>query len=196
MSELEDNFSHVNINDRQAVSGDFLFKLIKLAEDLSFYSDIEQSIELTLNRAKTKKFKRKHMETWIQYYRDHVSVDHLAEQLGLKSKSSFTNSYAQGGWFSIIKEELLGHVVEEALTLNYYPSYKVIGDKTEPDLIKDNIMIEVKARSRREPPNVNMLNQKEIDHFTDQGELQLWLVSFKPGKYMLEFYSVQKKDTE
>ena len=143
-----------------------------------------------------KKFKQKHLQAWIQYYRDHVSVDHLAEQFGLKSKSSFTNSYAQGGWFSIVKEELLDHVVEEALTLNYYPGYKVIGGKTEPDLVKNDIMVEVKARSRREPPNVKMLNQKEIDHLTKEGELQLCLVSFKPGKCLIEFFSVQKKGKE
>lgn len=196
LTDLENEFNQSNSNDRQAVSGDFIFTKIKNVEDPSFYDKLADCYTKTIKRIKTKKLKKKHFIAWFTYYRDHVSVDNLALQNDLKSKSSFTNTYPQGGWFSIVKEEILGHLVEDALTVSYYQGFKVIAGKTEADLFNGEKMIEVKARSRRESPAAKMLNQKEVSFLDQGGLLELCLVTFKPGKCDLEFYSVERKTKE
>lgn len=87
-------------------------------------------------------------------------------------------------------------MVENTLIATYYEGFQVIGGNTEPDLVKENIQVEIKARTRREPPNADMLNQKELQHLKTGGNLELCLVSFQPGQWILEIYDIIERKKE
>ncbi|PWI49494.1 hypothetical protein CEE45_01500 [Candidatus Heimdallarchaeota archaeon B3_Heim] len=190
--ELENSFTaSIGQTGRQALQNENLaFTLKKKIEDPDFINSMIQCFPHTTTRIKTKKLQEKHFEAWVWYYRDHTSVDMLKDQWGMKSKSTFTNTYDQGGWFAVVKEEILGHLVEDTLVETYYDGFQVIGGNTQPDLVKADIQVEVKARTRREPPKTDMFNQNELQHVKNGGNLELCLVSFQPGQCVLEIYAI------
>jgi hypothetical protein len=195
---LENSFTGaIGQTDRKTLHDENVaFTLKKKIEDPEFINSMIKCLSRTRSRIKTKKLKEKHFEAWVWYYRDHVSVDMLADQWGMKSKSIFTNNYKQGGWFAIVKEELLGHLVEDTLVETYYEGFQVIGGNTQPDLVKDDIQVEVKTRTRREPPKTEMFNQNELQHLKNGGKLELCLVSFQPRQCVLEIYDITEIQKE
>lgn len=196
--ELENSFTAaIGQTGRQALQNENLeITLKKKIEDPDFINSMIKCLLNTKARIKTKKLKEKHFEAWVWYYRDHVSVDMLKDQWGMKSKSTFTNTYDQGGWFAVVKEEILGHLVEDTLIETYYEGFQVIGGNTQPDLVKEDIQVEVKARTRREPPKAEMFNQAELHHLKKGGKLELCLVSFQPGQCVLEIYDITEIQKE
>lgn len=170
------------------------FVLDKKVEDLSFVDTILKTMQgQTTSRIKTKKLNHDHVKAWYMRYRYGATFDRLSEEFGIRSKSSFTNKYKDGGWLAVVETEILGHAVEDALVTEYFKDYRVIAGNSEPDLVspEGGTMVEVKTRTRRIQPKVSMLNKKEVINLQSGGILQLVLVSFRPGKCLLEFYSVK-----
>ncbi|MGQ4915660.1 MAG: ATP-binding protein [Candidatus Asgardarchaeia archaeon] len=180
---------------------DYIIKPVKKIDDPDFLQQIIKAFPRTFHRLKKlygnnpfKKFKTKHLEAWYNYYSTGASLDRIAEHYGV-SKSALINKYEQGGWFSIVDRELLGHLAEDALIATYFPDYKVVAGESEPDLISEDkkTIVEVKVRRRFEGPNINMLNKKELAMLEQGWKLFLTIITYAPRKCTIHIYSVEKK---
>lgn len=174
----------------------FRFIPIRSIEDSSFFATLEACLEETLARITVKYFKRKMFNAWLLHFREKLTYDMIKREYGYSSHSTFTDTYKKKGWMNVFQTEVLGHLVEVALSKTYYIGYQVIGGKSKCDLLDEstNTQIEVKARTRREPPNDKFITDSEIEHLDKGGNLELCLVSFDMlGTVKIEFFQVKRK---
>ncbi|MHA1197385.1 MAG: hypothetical protein ACTSSM_14975 [Promethearchaeota archaeon] len=198
------NLEFIEPEETNAISmnyldGDYLFKekeriniLDELIAALQNYDAI-----LKERKIKTKKLKSKHVEAYIQYLQG-WTYDNIAESHGVKTQA-LSNSYADGGWFSIVREEAIGHIVEWVLVQDnaYYSQYKIIAGNERVDLLSpdEQKAIEVKCRHRYEKPSAKMIcteMHKILSTNSKECELALCIVRKKTAQCRI--YTITKNN--
>jgi len=168
-------------------SGELIFNKVQEVDDLEFVNEVyKAAIEIFEGRKISfYKLRREMIDAWYDYYYKGMTMDATADKYGLNHETTLTNAYKSGGWFSVVREEILGYAVEIALTRTYLKGFKVVGGNNPnmPDLINgetpenSDIWVEVKSRHRDTYPTADMINRAEKE-FLQQNRGKLYLIIF------------------
>jgi len=168
-------------------SGELIFKKTQEIDDIEFVNEVyKAAIEIFEGRKISfYKLRREMIDAWYDYYYKGMTMDATADKYGLNHETTLTNAYKSGGWFSVVREEILGYAVEIALTRTYLKGFKVVGGNNPnmPDLIngetpeKSDVWVEVKSRHRDTYPTADMINRAERE-FLQQNRGELYLIIF------------------
>jgi hypothetical protein len=154
--------------------GEYLFEEIErvcilkgLIGALENYDSIVQERKITTN-----KLNSDHVKAFILYLKG-MTYDNIGEEQDPKvTASAIGNDYNNSGWIAIVREELIGHVMEWVLVQNqaYYENYSIIAGKGRVDLLSPDKQkaIEVKSRKRKGNPKKEHLS-KEMKRILSEG---------------------------
>lgn len=149
--------------------------------------------------AEVQKVKQHHVEAFAMWIIDGISMPNIAAEFGLSSRQALGNDYKAGGWFSYVREELIGHLVEYLLTMDgeYYENYKIIAGQGKVDLLSPDKKkaIEIKVRQQHETPTFEMLSGQMIQYLEgDSHECELCMCILTKKKAMFKVYKIGKLD--
>jgi len=207
------NLEYIDIQPEETVkvktalrhsSGEYDFTPVEEFHDLESILDSLANWDYVKKsrKIKTAKLKTKHIEAYILKLQG-WTINNIASEYGV-SDTALTNSYAYGGWFSIVQTELIGHLLEWALVQEgrYYEGYKMIAGNGRVDLLSQDKSkaIEVKCRNRITTPSKDMLSgemQEMLEKDSHECELCLCITNKNLGLFRV--YKITKspqKDKE
>jgi len=162
----------------------------RMIEALTNYKQIIAS-----QKIKTiKRLKHQHVEAFIKYLQGH-GIDYIAPEFS-RSTQCLTNSYKNGGWFAIVREELIGHITEWLLVQPGapYENYQIIAGQGRVDLLGEKA-IEVKCRARYDSPTEHLICT-EMNKLLTTGEkpCELIIVTARKEDVQGRIYQVVKNN--
>jgi len=200
-SESTEDESYISMN---YYDGEYIFKekeRVDLLDELIVALQNHDKI-LREREISTKLLKPKYVEAYIQYLQG-WTYDNIAEYHNV-TPQALSNSYENKGWFAIVREEIIGHILEYVLVQdgNYYSGYEIIAGNGRIDLLSPDKQkaIEVKCRHRYEKPSKSMIcaeMHKILSESKKTCELALCIVRKKTAQCRIyEIFKHDKQDKD
>jgi hypothetical protein len=143
----------------------------------------------------TKLLQQRHIDAFKKYLEGY-GLESIGDELGV-SGAAIGNNYENRGWLAIVREEILGHLIEYQLTQpgEYYEFYTHIAGTGRIDLLSPDKSkaIEVKSRWQKETITEGMFST-EMKQLLEEGfPCELCSCVTRYNKAFFKIYKILKK---